>query len=477
MASFFVKPDHGQNGGGRNAAFPVILGCNILRAIAESSMDAVGPTTPDWQLALRWMRLSSGRSSDGHVSPHGRGSVDAFICEPITVARGEVIAVECQVRDADSLDETTVVSEAGMESSVPLRVAEGVHSLREGIVEVAVTNHGSETVSLLASSRLLTVRSVSLVDEVVLSPTSEVVTVSVLPLLVEGEGEASDVRQIDAVSSSTQPDATDSASFTFPDGARYALPPGFSLNGVAEDDALRLVTLIRKYDAVFSKSSLDVGRCDLIPHEIKVTDPTPVGAAYRRVLPHLDDEVKGLLQGLLDQGLIRRSCSNYASAVALVRKKSGALRLCIDYRQLNAKCLKDAFPLPRIEESLEAMGGARLFSSLDLAHGYFQVTMHPDSVAKTAFRVPWGLYEFTRMPQGLSNSPSTFQRVMELIFGELNLSELILYLDDVLVFSKTSTDHEVRLEKVFQRLEKHGLKLNGSKCHSVRGKLPTWGML
>ena len=96
--------------------------------------------------------------------------------------------------------------------------------------------------------------------------------------------------------------------------------------------------------------------------------------------------------------------------------------------------LKDAFPLPRIEETLESLGGARLFSSLDLAHGYFQVALDPDSIPKSAFRVPWGLYEFLRMPQGLTNSPSTFQRVMELIFADMNMSELVLYLDDLLVF-------------------------------------------
>ena len=203
---------------------------------------------------------------------------------------------------------------------------------------------------------------------------------------------------------------------------------------------------------------------DLIPHEIRVTDAAPVNSAYRRVPPHLVDEVKTLLQGFLDQGLIRRSSSNYASAIVLVKKKSGALRLCVDYRQLNAKCLKDAFPLPRIDESLEAMDGACIFSSLDLAHGYFQVTMHPDSISKTAFRVPWGLYEFTRMPQGLMNSPSTFQRIMEMIFGDLNLSELVLYLDDVLVYSKTVSEHISRLEKVFKRFSEHGLKLNAAKC-------------
>ena len=186
-------------------------------------------------------------------------------------------------------------------------------------------------------------------------------------------------------------------------------------------------------------------------------------------------QVKSLLQGLLEQGLIRRSSSNYASAVVLVKKKSGALRLCIDYRQLNAKCLRDAFPLPRIEESLEAMGGACLFSSLDLAHGYFQVTMHPDSVSKTAFRVPWGLYEFTRMPQGLMNSPSTFERIMELIFGDMNLSELVLYLDDLLVFSRDMPEHLDRLEKVFQRLHQHGLKLNGKKCSLFRQEVAYLG--
>ena len=178
--------------------------------------------------------------------------------------------------------------------------------------------------------------------------------------------------------------------------------------------------------------------------------------------------MKTLLQGFLDQGLIRRSSNNYASVIVLVKKKSGALRLCADYRQLNAKCLKDAFHLPRIEESLEAMDGACLFSSLDLAHGYFQVTMHPDSISKTDFvpdsSVPWGLYEFTRMPQGLMNSPSTFQRIMEIIFGYLNLSEVVLYLDDVLMYSKTVSEHITRLEKVFKRFSEHGPKLNAAKC-------------
>ena len=90
--------------------------------------------------------------------------------------------------------------------------------------------------------------------------------------------------------------------------------------------------------------------------------------------------------------------------------------------------------------------------------------MHPNSVHKTAFRVPWALFEFLRLPQGLINSPSTFQRIMELVFGDMNLSQLVLYLDDVLVFSATFEEHLERLGEVFRRLEQHGLKLKGSKC-------------
>ncbi|PIK40531.1 putative transposon Ty3-I Gag-Pol polyprotein [Apostichopus japonicus] len=172
-------------------------------------------------------------------------------------------------------------------------------------------------------------------------------------------------------------------------------------------------------------------------------------------------EVKRLLQDMVDQKIIRRSASPYASPVVLVRKKSGGLRLCIDYRRLNLVTVKDSFPLPRIDESLEAMGGSQFFSSLDLSHGYFQIAMEPDSIPYTAFRVPWGLFEFERMPQGLCNSPSTFQRVMEIIFGDMNLSQLILYLDDILIFSATLEQHLDRLQTVFQRLIQHGLKLKG----------------
>ena len=124
----------------------------------------------------------------------------------------------------------------------------------------------------------------------------------------------------------------------------------------------------------------------------------------------------------------------------------------MDYRRLNAKTVRDAFPLPRIEESLEALRGATYFTSLDLAHGYHQVVMDQSSVDKTAFRVPFGLFEFTRMPFGLVNAPGTFQRVMEMCLGDMNLSVLLIYLDDILVYSPTVEEHIQRLDKVFMRI-------------------------
>lgn len=117
----------------------------------------------------------------------------------------------------------------------------------------------------------------------------------------------------------------------------------------------------------------------------------------------------------------------------VVQKKDGGIRLCVNYRQLNAKTRKDAYPLPRIEESLDALNGAQWFTTLDLASGYNQVPVSETDKEKTAFCTPFGLFEYNRMPFGLCNTPSNFQRLMERIFGDQRFQSLLLYLDDVVV--------------------------------------------
>ncbi|KAL2099655.1 hypothetical protein ACEWY4_004049 [Coilia grayii] len=167
------------------------------------------------------------------------------------------------------------------------------------------------------------------------------------------------------------------------------------------------------------------------------------------VLPHLScPNIQ-----LLEADIIRESCSPYASPIVLVRKKDGSPRLCVDYRQLNSRTRKDAFPLPRIEETLDALSGACWFSTLDLASGYNQVPVAETDEAKTAFCTPFGLFEWNRMPFGLCNAPSTFQRLMQRLFGDQQCQSLLLYSDDVVVFSSSVDQHLQQLAVVLERLQ------------------------
>lgn len=138
----------------------------------------------------------------------------------------------------------------------------------------------------------------------------------------------------------------------------------------------------------------------------------------------------------------------------LVKKKNGQHRFCIDYRKLNSVTTRDSYPLPRVDDSLDAMGGAQIFSVLDLASGYWQVKMAEEDRHKTAFVCPGGFYEFNVMPFGLTNAPATFQRVMDLVLAGLQGTACLVYLDDVIVYSKTAQGHLERLKAVFDCLER-----------------------
>ena len=168
---------------------------------------------------------------------------------------------------------------------------------------------------------------------------------------------------------------------------------------------------------------------------------------------------------MLDGGAVRPSKSPWCNAIVLVRKKDGTLRFCIDFRKLNARTKKDSFPLPRMQETMEYMVGARFFSSMDLKSGFWQVRMSEKSRQYTAFTVgSLGMYEFLRMRYGLCNAPAMFQRLMQNCLGELNLTHALVYRDDVIVYSKMEEDHLRRLQAVFEHFCEHGLKLKPSKC-------------
>ena len=233
---------------------------------------------------------------------------------------------------------------------------------------------------------------------------------------------------------------------------------------LSREEQIRFMRMIYANQNVFSLHEEDLGFCNQLEHKIEVQDPKPIYLPHRTVPYHLKEQVNDCLQHWLKQGIIRPSHSPYASQIVIVKKKDGKVRVCVDYRKLNNVVVRDAFPLPRIEETLNAVTECEYFTSFDLAQGYLQLAMDPESIKYTAFRAgSSALYEFTRMPFGLSNAVSTFSRLMEMCLGDQQFLTLLLYLDDICIFAKSVDEMMDRIELVFTRLSKFGLKLKPSK--------------
>ena len=233
---------------------------------------------------------------------------------------------------------------------------------------------------------------------------------------------------------------------------------------------------LAKWQTVFSQSSTGLGCTNLVEHEIHLENDQPFKEPYRRVPPALIQEVREHLKEMLDIGAIRNCKSPFSSNVVIVRKKDGTIRFCIDYRKLNQRTVKDAYAIPRIDDTLHHLAGAKYFSTLDIKSGYWQVGLKETDKAKTAFQVgSLGFYECNRMPFGLCNAPATFQRLMERCMGELNLRDCLIYLDDIIIFSSTFEEHLERLQAVFERLQQHNLKLKPSKCELFKSRVTYLG--
>lgn len=244
----------------------------------------------------------------------------------------------------------------------------------------------------------------------------------------------------------------------------FRIPVNLDKVDATDQEKRSIELLFHRYHDVFSKSDLDTGFTDTVKHKITLTDGVSVNLPYRRIPPTQFEEVKQHIRELLHRDIIRESTSAYASPIVIVRKKNGELRLCVDYRKLNSKTIKDAYPLPRVEESFDTLCGSRYFSTMDLTSGYNQVAVEENDKHKTAFTTPFGLYEFNTMPFGLCNAPATFQRLMQHCFRDEVFQILLVFLDDIIVFSRTVEEQIQRLEVVFQKLRQHGLKLKPSKC-------------
>ena len=233
---------------------------------------------------------------------------------------------------------------------------------------------------------------------------------------------------------------------------------------LSREQQSRFIDLIYDNKEVFSLYDGDLGFCDALKHSIPTTTDKPVYLPHRQIPVQLQQEVRKCLESWLKQGIIRPSKSPYASQVVIVRKKSGEIRLCVDFRKLNAISIRDSFPLPRIEEALQAVQAAVWFTSFDLAQGYLQMAMEEADIPKTAFRAgSSGLFEFTHMPFGLTNARASFCRLMEMVIGDQQFVTLLFYLDDICIFANSADKMLDRIELVFSRLKQYELKIKPKK--------------
>ena len=248
-----------------------------------------------------------------------------------------------------------------------------------------------------------------------------------------------------------------------------------SSDGLKEDQKESLHRLLTRYQGAFMGRDGRLGRTDKFLHRIDTGGATPIRQHARRTPIYQKAEVQRQLDEMLEQGVVQPSHSPWASPVVLVKKKDGSLRFCIDYRRLNQVTKKDAYPLPRIDDSLDALAGSCWFSTLDLASGYWQTEVHPDDREKTAFTTGTGLYEFNVLPFGLCNAPSTFERLMEVVLRGLQWNVCLIYLDDVIIYSKGFDEHLDRLSRVLHALKGAGLKLKPKKCILARPEVTYLG--
>lgn len=213
-----------------------------------------------------------------------------------------------------------------------------------------------------------------------------------------------------------------------------------------------------------------------VDHKIELEPGAkPVYRPIYRLAPPELEEVKKQVNELLSSGLIRPSKSPYGSPVILVKKKDGSMRMCIDYRALNKETIKNRYPLPRIDDLFDQLQGSTVFSKIDLRSGYHQVRIDEKDIFKTAFRTRYGHYEFKVMPFGLTNAPATFMNLMNNVLEEYLDKFVIVYIDDILVYSKNQTEHREHLELVLEKLRKHELYAKESKCELFKEEIDFLG--
>uniref|UniRef100_A0A0A9X844 Retrovirus-related Pol polyprotein from transposon 17.6 n=2 Tax=Lygus hesperus TaxID=30085 RepID=A0A0A9X844_LYGHE len=258
------------------------------------------------------------------------------------------------------------------------------------------------------------------------------------------------------------------------DRSKYKFDLGqLRLDHMNEEEKTAISQLVTKYSDIFHQEGTPLSFTNNVKHIIRTTDEIPVYAKnYRFPEVHLE-ELDKQMEELLQQGIVRNSESPWNAPIWIVPKKKDSsgkqkFRVVVDYRKLNSKTIEDKYPLPQVSELLDKLGRCQYFSTIDLKSGFHQIEMDPESIAKTAFSTPTRHLEWTRVPFGLRNAPSTFQRVMDNILRGIANEYCCVYLDDIIVFSTSLQEHINRLEAVFKRLRAANLKIQLDKTDFLR---------
>ncbi len=407
------------------ALSPVLVGTNTLDVMytlyTEADITPLQPTPHGYRAVLKTLALRQKQMKNGYI-----GTVRMHGNSPEMIPAGQRIVMEGVANMHSAITEKWAVVEPPSSYSLP-----------GGILVTC----GLLTLPTKAPYRVSVVLTNETQHDTLLPPRSVLAELNAVQQVLPGVGE-----------SQNKDPSADHPEFNFGDSP---IPATWRE---------RIVQKLGAMSDVFSQHDLDFGRTNKVKHHINLHDETPFKQRARPIHPQDIQAVRKHLQELLDAGIIRESESSFSSPIVVVRKKNGDVRLCIDYRKLNAQTVKDAYALPNLEETFTALHGSKWFSVLDLKSGYYQIEMEEEDKAKTAFVCPLGFWEFQRMPQGITNAPSTFQRLMEKCMGDMNLKEAIVFLDDIIIFSETLEEHEKRLLRVLNRLREYGLKLSINKC-------------
>ena len=237
---------------------------------------------------------------------------------------------------------------------------------------------------------------------------------------------------------------------------------------IGKEEYTELKKILTEFKDIFSQSSTDVGRIKGFQHGINTGECLPIALNPRRIPVHMESKVDALINDLEKKNIIKKVSSPWNFPIVVVPKKNGDIRMCIDYRKLNAMTERPVYYIPDSQQLFDNIEGSKYFSSLDLSMGYHQIEMNQADVEKTAFTTRTGQYAFRRMPFGLCGAPQSFQRVMASILRDQNWKHCVIYLDDILVHGRTLKEHNQRLRSVLMCLSKAGVKLSPSKCSFMK---------